>query len=247
MQQALGRLRPERYTELQERLAQLKAEFGEGLVKAEVNRRSKPKRVGRPHVRNYIRLFVLWIVVEASAKLKKAKIDQTCQFIEKMGGVFEYGGYNVRSYDPSNYQAFFHAFAVKGSTIRRLYYEACKKFDEYEQQFKYRFRPGLKLPLLRERLLVHAGQLAGDETNFLMPQFLSIRSLLYVHCHLYLDGTLVLPDFPGFEPLPRTVVLQDDQELSTRIRSLFHSIFGDDGRGAAALLGAPRPTADDRG
>jgi hypothetical protein len=230
---------------MQELIAYLKAEYGEDPVKAEVNRGSKPKRIGRPEIRNYIRLFALWIMVKASSKLNSDKIDRSCQFIAKMGGVFEYTGeYDSKLHNLNNYESSFCVWVQKSTTIKRLYYIACKKFDEYEERYKNHFRPRLKLPPLRERLLVHADQLADNEINVVVVHLLSAMSFLYVHCHLYLDGTLVLPDFPGFEPLPRIVVRKDRQELGMHIDSLFEAICGEDGRGAVAFMGPPRPIFD---
>ena len=133
-----------------------------------------------------------------------------------------------------------------GSTIRRLYYEANKKFDVYETIFKDKFRPGLKLASLRNRLQVHAHLLADDETNFMLPQFLSIMSCGFVNSHLFPDGTLSLPDFPGFEPLAKKEVSkpENDEEFNLRITSLFRFICGEDGTGAAVFQGPPRPSAD---
>jgi hypothetical protein len=246
MRRETGPLRPEKYAELRDIIAELKAEYGERLVKAEANRENKPNKTGRPETWSYIRLFTLWVVVEACAKFKAAKIDEACRFVEGMGGVFEYTGYDASSYDPSNFQHFFRAFAAKYSTIRRLYYRANKEFDSYEETYKDRFRPGLKLSLIKNRLMVHAHQFADEKANFIQLEFLSIMACVFVNGHLYIDGTLSLPDFPGFEPMTRTKVskLVEEENVSARINSLFRLICGEDGRGADAFRGPPRLRAD---
>lgn len=56
----------------------------------------------------------------------------------------------------------------------------------------------------------------------------------------------MIPDFPGFEPMPKTAISkgQADEDIDARLTSLFRVICGEDGKGVAALQGAPRPTDD---
>jgi hypothetical protein len=108
-----------KYTELQEKIAALKAEFGEPLVKAEVNRRPRLKNSGRPKVRHYIRLFTLWLIVEALKTRENGKIDRACKAVEEMGGIFEHRGYKGTSCDFSSAETSAHPFVIKKATVRR--------------------------------------------------------------------------------------------------------------------------------
>src|SRR5690349_13440481 len=121
--------------ELPRKIAALFAEFGEGPVKAAVNRRPNPQRVGRPQVRDYVRMFTLWVVVEASAKLANG-IGPACQVVEELGGVYEYrpplweslSNCFLRIKDVANgiriSYPMFHSYAYNKTTIRRQYYQA---------------------------------------------------------------------------------------------------------------------------
>lgn len=97
------------YKEFQEKVARLKAEYGVGRVKAEVNRPPKAKNRGRPREWDHRQRFTLWLIVQTFLQ-DEPKIYKVFRSLTKqLPDIFENHG-----------------------RLARVFYDAEAEFERYE-------------------------------------------------------------------------------------------------------------------
>jgi hypothetical protein len=204
-------------SELEGKIAHLKARFGESVVKDLIKRFPERKRPGRPKMWYDLRLFTVWLLVQHIAQGVGANIDHACKIIEQMGGIFEFmdDDEGLRS-----------RVASKQAQIRQLYYDAEKAFIKFERTVRSKFvNDNCKLTL-KEQLLRIAKEI-GNRKIIIAP-ILSFAMIFVLRC-LREDGicTNHLLEFPN---------------TSTNMK-LAQMHFAPDGHGRWFMKRAP-PSAD---
>jgi hypothetical protein len=158
-------LTPDEHSEFRRQFAQFKARYGVDRVKAEANRRPKPKDPGRPRKWDQRQLFTLWLIVQTFSQ-NEPNIYNVCQSLSK---------------------DLPHIFST-GRRLYRLFFEAEEEFDKYEAKIlniMVRDTPRT----FKERLFGYTEMLSSYEL-LLFDLSIAERIVLY---ELALDGVYRCP------------------------------------------------------
>jgi hypothetical protein len=195
-------LKPQEYQKFQEEFAQLKAKYGADRVKAEANRRPKPKEPGRPKIWHQRALFAHWLIVQTFSQ-DEPRIDRVCKLVSK----------SITTEDGTK------LFSSSGR-VRRLFYESEAEFGNYEIEYAdvtKIARDGI--PILKERLFRYAEVLSSYE---LLQFDLSLADRI-VFYELTLDGVDRCPcgkrHRPPLQHLPELSWIAEGADVRNRTRN----------------------------
>jgi hypothetical protein len=148
--------------ELEAKITYLKERLDAETLKEVLKRFPESKRQGRQEFWYPLRLFTLWFVIQNIASFQRSPINQACDQIAKMGGIFEFfdDDLGVRN-----------KLASSPARIRRLYYDAEKAFDIFEQDLR-RELSNSQSPSLKEQLDRLARDMASKQV--VIPPIISL-------------------------------------------------------------------------
>jgi len=168
----------EERTEIKEQIGEYISKYGRDFLKAEVNRKAKPRSVGRPQSWDCWRLFTLWLLISAFARRENLKISNVCKKLQGSGGILEDDtGGNPRK------------VATTSGHIRRLFYTAEQELDKW-------------VPPLHQ----DPEYIASTDNASLKERLLTYAELLSYHEFFFLTGLRVAQEIVHYE-LYATVVL----------------------------------------